>query len=339
MASGEWTDEEPTCQLIHCQPLPAQLQHGTVTPPESTSYGSTAQFSCNPGYELRGPEQVTCQANKRWSGPFPSCLPIQCPYPGIIPHGGISHNKADEELEPELYHLGDSIDYFCHAGFALEGDGNRKCLQDGSWSGQVPQCFKVTCPDAPIPKNGYTLRPIQPSSNAEERPAIPGQTVQFGCKVGFQLEGPSGSKCLETGKWDVDQPSGCLPVRCSHPPTINNGRNDAVHDEFIYSDVVVYECHPGFRLKANNMLICSSSGEWEGQVRLDQRVQHPTLIVVIELTSVTIFADANMSTSCVSITSCAGTRRNSGRVSAGRIQAPGFFELLLSTRIRSGGQC
>ena len=239
-----------------------------MSPPESTSYGSTAQFSCNPGYELRGPEQLTCEYNKRWSGPFPSCSPIQCPYPGMTANGIITHNKADDQLESELYHYGDSLDYHCRAGFALEGDSHRKCLQDGSWSAQIPACFKITCPDAPIPKNGYTLRPIQQFDSTEERPAIPGQAVQFGCKVGFQIDGPSESKCLETGKWDVDQPSSCQPVRCPHPPAINNAHSDADGNEFIYLDVVVYECNSGFRLKANNMLVCSSSGAWEGQVIL-----------------------------------------------------------------------
>ena len=249
--------------MIHCQPLPVHLEHGTVSPPDqSTSYGSTAEFTCNPGYELRGPDALTCESNKRWDGPFPSCLPIQCPYSGIVAHGDITHNKVNIQLEEELYHYGDSIDYHCRAGYALEGGSNRKCLQDGSWSGQLPLCLKVTCPDAPIPKNGYTLRSIQQLDG----PATPGQTVQLACKVGFRLDGPTGLKCLETGQWDADQPSSCLPVRCPHPPAINNGRNDAVHDEFVYSDVVNYECHSGFRLKANNMLICSSSGSWEGQV-------------------------------------------------------------------------
>ena len=38
-----------------------------------TTYGQTATYSCNTGYNLTGNSTRTCQANRRWSGSAPTC--------------------------------------------------------------------------------------------------------------------------------------------------------------------------------------------------------------------------------------------------------------------------
>ena len=41
---------------------------------DSTTFGSTATYSCNDGYILTGSETVECQADRSWSDTAPACI-------------------------------------------------------------------------------------------------------------------------------------------------------------------------------------------------------------------------------------------------------------------------
>jgi hypothetical protein len=74
---GTWSDAPPSCDPVDCgtpDPAPANgsLSHTTTT------YGSTATYSCDAGYGLVGAETVTCQADGTWSGSAPTCEPLYC---------------------------------------------------------------------------------------------------------------------------------------------------------------------------------------------------------------------------------------------------------------------
>ena len=52
--------------------------------------------------------------------------------------------------------------YTCHAGYTREGQGERHCQYDGTWSGSPPSCTVsvgggVDCTDPVSPTHGYTL--------------------------------------------------------------------------------------------------------------------------------------------------------------------------------------
>ena len=285
LASGEWTGQEPTCQVIHCQPLPSQMEHGRILG-KDTVYNSVVQFSCDPGYELVGPDRITCTQNKHWNDLFPVCKPIQCPHPGMVTHGQFSLTKMNGRLNTDVFHYGDVVTFSCHAGFGLVGAAERSCLQDGSWSSRSPVCSKMTCPLNIIPKNGYRMRyynvspkPAQPDSydptGEENERADVGQLIRFGCKPGFQLTGSFVSVCLETGHWNTTEQPRCVPVQCPPPPVIKHGTHDSNETNFIYSDLIQYRCASGFRLKGNDVLFCAPSGTWEGQIPVCQRAVCP----------------------------------------------------------------
>ena len=47
--------------------------NGQVSHPTGTTFGKTAMYSCNTGYNLMGDNTRTCQATGKWSGSEPTC--------------------------------------------------------------------------------------------------------------------------------------------------------------------------------------------------------------------------------------------------------------------------
>lgn len=272
LESGDWTEEEPSCQTVSCERLPDRLNNGTVVGADENGYGSVVQFACDPGYELLGPERVTCESNEHWSGPFPSCWPVQCPNPGLVAQATVSLKKSSPSLDPETYHFGDELSYICRKGYNFKTGSavKRRCLADGTWSAKPPICQLVTCPDMAIPPNGFTSRLLHGEALGEEEKssgaAIQGQVVKFGCKSGYQLsDGIAAAICLETGKWNVTASPSCRPVRCPQPTQIKNGKlllDSNGRKDFSFSDQVHYVCDSGFRMKGDSTISCTASGLW-----------------------------------------------------------------------------
>ena len=47
--------------------------NGEVNHTSGTTFGQTATYSCNTGYNLTGDSTRTCQATGEWSGSAPTC--------------------------------------------------------------------------------------------------------------------------------------------------------------------------------------------------------------------------------------------------------------------------
>ena len=128
--NGTWSGEEAQCQMRNCGHIPA-LQNGRQSSVDYTSrgavigaeenvYGSVVEFACDPGYELAGPDRVTCEKNEKWSGPFPSCRPVQCAKLGLVAQTNVSLKRADPQLD--AYHYGDELSYSCRKGYTFKTD-------------------------------------------------------------------------------------------------------------------------------------------------------------------------------------------------------------------------
>ena len=69
-------------QSSSCSLLLIVVDCGTLTNPANgqvnhtaeTTFGQTATYSCDPGYNLVGDSTRTCQADGIWSGSDPTCL-------------------------------------------------------------------------------------------------------------------------------------------------------------------------------------------------------------------------------------------------------------------------
>ena len=58
--------------VVNCGTLNAPA-NGQVSHTAGTTFGQTATYSCNTGYNLMGNSTRTCQANGVWSGSEPTC--------------------------------------------------------------------------------------------------------------------------------------------------------------------------------------------------------------------------------------------------------------------------
>ena len=57
--------------VVDCGPLPNPVNGQVNT--TGTTLGQTANYSCNPGYNLVGGSIRLCQATGSWSGSAPTC--------------------------------------------------------------------------------------------------------------------------------------------------------------------------------------------------------------------------------------------------------------------------
>ena len=61
-----------TLTVVDCGNLTDPV-NGSVNHTSGTTFGQTATYSCNTGYNLVGDSIRTCQATGEWSGSAPTC--------------------------------------------------------------------------------------------------------------------------------------------------------------------------------------------------------------------------------------------------------------------------
>jgi len=68
-----WNGPPPRCEPILC-PNPPLLANGDVSLSNNvTGFGTVAQYTCFPGFELVGDRSITCNSNGYWDGQSPFC--------------------------------------------------------------------------------------------------------------------------------------------------------------------------------------------------------------------------------------------------------------------------
>ena len=58
--------------VVNCG-IPSNITHGQVNHTDGTTFGQTATYTCDSGYNLVGNTTCTCQATGVWSGRSPTC--------------------------------------------------------------------------------------------------------------------------------------------------------------------------------------------------------------------------------------------------------------------------
>ncbi|XP_013784842.1 sushi, von Willebrand factor type A, EGF and pentraxin domain-containing protein 1-like [Limulus polyphemus] len=159
-------------------------------------------FECNKGYQLVGVKEIFCLPNGDWSSSVPRCEIRKCPQPSPPKDGSVSSNGIT---------YGSVISYSCVKGFSLNGLKERRCLEDGTWSGEEPFCIEQACERPEKPVGGRMVLP-------SEKITI-GTLAIFACDEGTTMIGSKVLKCVEEGIWTFDPPK-CLR-HCQFLPLAN----------------------------------------------------------------------------------------------------------------------
>ncbi|XP_074643412.1 P-selectin-like [Tubulanus polymorphus] len=133
--NGTWSLPIPKCEVIACG-VPAGSPYGSVTY-TGVTINSTANYSCNAGFQMDGPHERTCLPDGTWSGDPPMCIAYSCKDLKNISNG-------DLDMDGNLYT--NNATFTCHEGFHMPLTGNPTtltvtCLMSGNWSATVTECI------------------------------------------------------------------------------------------------------------------------------------------------------------------------------------------------------
>ncbi|XP_018411326.1 PREDICTED: complement factor B-like [Nanorana parkeri] len=141
---GQWTDpkRKAACRDFEC-PRPVMFEGGDYSPRKAKYFvGDVLEFECWGGFDMRGPENRTCQENGKWNGETTKCDDGEghCPNPGIP----IGASKVGTS-----YRIEGKVTYDCQDGLKIFGSKTRECKENKKWSGSEPSCRSFYTYDTP----------------------------------------------------------------------------------------------------------------------------------------------------------------------------------------------
>lgn len=178
-ATGKFDGASPECVGRICEPIFVSEHNLVRVIPETYRFPAQAKFSCKPGYEIFGPETISCSTNAKWPT-MPICQGIKCPVPEIA--------NAIVNASSARYPSFAVAD--CLPGYEIIGQALLKCSIMGTWE---PLPFCKECP-------------IDMYSRLPALPCIP-------CPRGTSTNGTTGKNACHCvpGKEPIDEGDGCKP--------------------------------------------------------------------------------------------------------------------------------
>ncbi|XP_062396895.1 membrane cofactor protein-like isoform X2 [Sardina pilchardus] len=224
--------------------------------PENT----TVRLSCVPGYKpASGPLTVKCQGDQ-WN-PNPQdfiCKKKTCGNPGEVTNGVYNTSEGVD--------FGAVVTAICNLGHYLVGEGQRRCLADGTWSGREAVCEVVKC--GPPRKIDHGQLDSAPEVEYKFR-----DVVRYSCDVGYTVLGNAESYCTENGTWTAAPI--CKTVECPKPDVTNGRRVFGNNGPYGKGAILEYECNKGFDMVGEARIVCQENG-WTPAVPRCKAVELPT---------------------------------------------------------------
>ncbi|KAM9186682.1 P-selectin-like isoform 10-T10 [Mergus octosetaceus] len=269
LASRQWSAETPTCAAITCPVLRAP-DHGEMSCShlhENFGFSSTCAFSCQPGFEVIGPESRECTAMGTWSGDAPQCKAITCPMLRAPEHGEMNCSHLHENFS-----FNSTCAFSCQPGFELIGPETSECTAMGTWTGDAPWCKAITCPVLRAPEHGR-----MDCSHLYDNFSFT-STCAFFCQPGFELIGPESRECTAMGTWSGDTPQ-CKAITCPMLRAPEHGRMNCSHlyGSFTFTSTCAFSCQPGFELKGSQSRACMAMRTWTGDTPRCRAISCPVL--------------------------------------------------------------
>ncbi|XP_039391795.1 complement receptor type 2-like isoform X2 [Mauremys reevesii] len=244
-----WDPPLPVCEPVTC--VSPEVENGRTNGVQPAYRPrDLVVFECDPGYTLSGSPETQCQDDGRWDPPVPVCeRMLRCPSPPAITNG----KPSSRDLA--VFTTGTSVNYSCEPGYSLTGQASIYCTASGTWSPPPPQCEEVLCITPEI-QHGRKV--------AEHGPVYrPRDTVRFKCDPGYTLNGSRQIQCRDDRTWDLPVPACIQELPCPAPPVIVKGKHNAKPlAAFPSGTYVNYSCEPGYVLRGEASIYCTTSGTW-----------------------------------------------------------------------------
>uniref|UniRef100_A0A8I3RZ37 CUB and Sushi multiple domains 2 n=1 Tax=Canis lupus familiaris TaxID=9615 RepID=A0A8I3RZ37_CANLF len=244
--NGTWTGGDPECIVINCGDpgIPANgLRLGS-----DFRYNRTVTFQCVPGYTMESHRVsvLSCTKDRTWNGTKPVCKAIVCKPPQLLPNGKVVGSD---------FTWGSSVTYACLEGYQLSLPAVLTCEGNGSWTGELPQCFPVFCGDPGVPARG----------RREDRGFSYRSSVSFSCQPPLVLVGSPRRFCQSDGTWSGTQPSCIDPTltTCADPGAPQFGTQNSSQGYQVGS-TVLFRCQKGYLLQGSTSRTCLPNLTWSG---------------------------------------------------------------------------
>ncbi|XP_078276396.1 C4b-binding protein alpha chain-like [Rhinoraja longicauda] len=223
---------------------PADIPDGFVSY-ESLEKGSSATYSCHPGYVLRGTRSRVC-SERGWWGQLPECQLKSCGSLRDILNGWFT---ASGNV------FGANVTFHCNEGFSLRGVGHSRCEVNG-WSGTVPTCETVRCAAPPSIQRG-DVSDLHGMDRWEY-----GMVATYSCHSLYTLIGQKEIYCSASGNWSHPPPT-CKVVRCDSPePPANSHVMSGFGFGLKYGDMITYRCGVGYDMIGSGVIECSEDNQF-----------------------------------------------------------------------------
>ncbi|NWU62809.1 C4BPA protein, partial [Pterocles burchelli] len=234
----QWSPTEQFCTERKCK-HPGELEHGFIHVTDLT-FGSTATFSCEGGFRLRGTDEISCAIKDKgvdWNRDLPFCERIPCEPPPSIANGHYTESAS--------YVYQTSVTYTCNAvpkgadPLSLIGPATIFCTYDehsnGVWSEPPPQCRVVKC-DNPKVENGRKTHGFGPSYTYKD-------SVVFECDPGYAMIGSAVITCGENNTWSPQKPTCEKILGGCGAPKITHGAVIPAKSVYEEGESVQIKCH------------------------------------------------------------------------------------------------
>lgn len=258
--TGEWSGKEPFCAAVLCTPPPAVDK--AIMEGSKFGIGDAIFYTCEEGYDLVGDFTRVCQQDGSWSNKAPECYPVNCPEPEMVNNGWYSGDSSDYKS---------IVTYYCEDGYEIIGNNERTCLSNDSWSGNSPECKKVSCGIPPAIANAV-------ASQMEN--LLFNDTVVYSCLEGYNELGIDTTTCLSNRSWSLIDYT-CTIVSCPlfSPDELLYGTINV--SSFTYGSNASFLCDEGYLLSGSSQATCTAQGIWSASL--------PTCMIVQcnELTALT----------------------------------------------------
>uniref|UniRef100_A0A3Q3FWB9 E-selectin n=1 Tax=Labrus bergylta TaxID=56723 RepID=A0A3Q3FWB9_9LABR len=297
LASGQWSNPTPTCQVVQCNSLkaPPYASMQCQDPLAEYIYGSMCTVKCVQGFDMVGANMTKCLSQGNWSHEVPFCQGKTCNLlnsppnesfvlTGFLYHEWLlkiisclclylslakmcltrsspSHGSLHCSGPHGEFRFGSHCTTTCEKGFVLNGMAENECNSLGMWSSTIPRCLAQPCPllvKAPQHGRMNCSHPYLPFSF--------GSLCDFECNEGFRLKGKQSLTCNTSGRWSQDLPT-CQreSVQCGtiHALSLILSMNCS-HPlgDYSFGSQCNFTCKEGFSLKGTDVLFCSSGGLW-----------------------------------------------------------------------------